>query len=141
MSEEHRKHGVIDQIKYRKRASKILWTNREYHVQYNPDVSHKDMKIYCDANQFPALKFCGTHPKPRGARGLSNHYHLRFYPKLGRGICAIRRIPCACVACTSMLDKPYIYGIPSKKKQATNLSPIVPTGQLWYHITIVISLS
>ena len=31
------------------------------------------------------------------------------------GVCEIRRIPCACVACTSMLDKPWISGIPSEK--------------------------
>ena len=50
ISKEHRKHGVIDQGKYRKRASKIKWTYREYHVQDNYDVSHKDVKIFCDTN-------------------------------------------------------------------------------------------
>ena len=30
----------------------------------------------------------------------------------------IRRIPCACVACTSMLDKPWIYGILSDKQES-----------------------
>ena len=69
------------------------------------------MKIYCDTNQFPALPFCGPHTKPHGARGQSNYYHLLFDTKLGHGICAISRIPCACVACTSMLDQPYISGI------------------------------
>ena len=53
--------------------------------------------MYCDINQFPALPFCGPHPKPREARGLIKHDHLRFYPKLDRGICVIRRIPFACV--------------------------------------------
>ena len=33
------------------------------------------------------------------------------------GKCEIRRIPCACVACTSMLDKPWIYSIPSEKQE------------------------
>ena len=33
------------------------------------------------------------------------------------GLCAIRRIPCACVACTSMLDKPWIFGISSEKQE------------------------
>ena len=67
--------------------------------------------MYCNTNQFPSLLFCGPHSKPHGTRGLDNHYHFRFYPKLGMGVCAIRRIPCACVACTSMLDKPWISGI------------------------------
>ena len=48
LSKEHRKHGVIDQGKYRKISTKIKWTDREYHVQYNADVTHKDVKIYCD---------------------------------------------------------------------------------------------
>ena len=90
------------------------WTEREYHVQDNADVEHKDVKMYCNTNQFPTLVFCGPHSKPHGARGLLKHYHLRFDPKLGMGKCAIRRIPCVCVACTSMLDKPWISGIPSE---------------------------
>ena len=67
--------------------------------------------MYCNTTQFPELTFCGPHSKPCGARGLSKHYHLRFDPKLGMGVCAILRIPCACVAFTSMLDKPWISGI------------------------------
>ena len=112
---EHRKLGVIDQVKYRKISSKRKWTDREYHVQDNDDVAYKFVKIYCDINQFPTLPFCGPHSKPHGARGSIKHYHLRFDPQLGHGICAICRIPCACVGCTSMLDKPWIYGILSKK--------------------------
>ena len=38
-----------------------------------------------------------------------------FIPKIGHIICVIRRIPCTCVARESMLDKPCISGIPSKK--------------------------
>ena len=49
--------------------------------------------------------------------GLSKHYHLCLDQKLGMVICAIFRIPCACVACTSMLDKPWIYGISSDKQE------------------------
>ena len=42
---------TFDKVKYRKRASKIKWTDREYHVQYNADVAHKDVKMYCDTNE------------------------------------------------------------------------------------------
>ena len=69
--------------------SKRKCTDREYHVQDNADVSHKDVKMYCDTNQLPALPFCGPYPKPHGTKGLSKHYYLRFGPKLGHGICAI----------------------------------------------------
>ena len=72
--------------------------------------------MYCDTNQFPSLPFFVSHPKLHGARGLSKHYHLRFDPKLGHGISTICRIPCDCVGCTTMLDKPLIYGIPSTEQ-------------------------
>ena len=67
--------------------------------------------MYCDKIKFPALPFFGPHPKPRGARGLSKNYHLRFDTKLGHGICAIRLIKCSCVSYTSILDQPWISGI------------------------------
>ena len=67
--------------------------------------------MYCNTNQFLELSFSGLHSKPHGARGLSKHYYLRFGPKLGIGVFAIHRIPCACVAYTSMLEKPWISGI------------------------------
>ena len=95
-----------DQKKERKKERK--WTDRQYHVQDYSDVELNDVKIYCNTNQFPALSFCGSHPKPHVARGLTKHYHLRFEPKLGMGICAIRRIPYACFDCKSVLDKPWI---------------------------------
>ena len=115
LSKDHCKHGVIDQVKYRKIASRRNWTDREYHFQDNSDVAHKDVKVYCDTNQFPSLPFFGSHPNPHGARGLSKNYHITFNPKLGRGICAIRRIPCAYVGYTSMLDKTCISGITENK--------------------------
>ena len=51
------------------------WTERKYHVQDNAAVELKDLKMYCITNQLPELLFSGPHPKPHGARGLSNTYH------------------------------------------------------------------
>ena len=48
---------------------------------------------------------------------MSKHYQLRFNPKLGMVVCAIRRIQCAYIACTSMIYKPCISGISSDKKE------------------------
>ena len=93
------------------------WTDRQYRVQDNADVAHQYVRMYCNTNQFPELPFCGTHSKPNGTRGLSKNYHLCFDPKIGNGVCEILRIPCACVACTSMLYKPWISGIPSYKQE------------------------
>ena len=99
----------------------IKYTDIQYHVQDNADVSHQDVRMYCNINQFPALPSCGPYSKPRGARGLSRHYHLHIDPKLVNGVCVIIRIPCACVACTSMLDKPWTYGIPSDEQERYKL--------------------
>ena len=96
-----------------KKIIEIKWSDIQYHVQDNADISHKDVKFYYNTNQLPALPFCVPHYKPHGARGLSKHYHLRFDQKLGNVVCAILRIPCYCVACTSIVDKPWISGIPS----------------------------
>ena len=88
------------------------WTDREYRFQDNADVAHKYVKIYCNKNKFPTLLFCVPHSKPHGARVLSYHYQLHFDPKLGNYVCEIIHIPCACVAFTPMLDKPWISGVP-----------------------------
>ena len=87
MSKYYHKHGAVDQGKDSKRPSKRTWTDREYHYHNSADVSHKDLKMYCDTNQFPSLPFCGLYPNPHGARSSSKHYHLRFDTKLGRAIC------------------------------------------------------
>ena len=73
LSMEYRKHGFIGQVKYRKIDSKIKCTDREYHAQDNSDVAQKDVKNYCDSNQFPGSPFCGPHPKSHRSRGLIKH--------------------------------------------------------------------
>ena len=55
MPEEHHKHVVIDQVKYRKMASFKKCTDREYHAQDNADVANKEVKMYCDINQLSKL--------------------------------------------------------------------------------------
>ena len=107
----HRQNGAIDQGKSRKILIKRKWTERKYHVQDNADIELKDVKMYCNTNQFSTLPFCGPHYKPHGARGLGKYYLLRFDPKLGMGKCSILSIPCVFVPCTSMLDKTWISGI------------------------------
>ena len=79
--------------------------------------------MYCDINQFPILSFYGSHSKPHEARGLGNHDHLSFGQNLGHVICEIHRIPCACVACTSMFDQPWIFGVQSTKH--TSYQPVI----------------
>ena len=83
-----------------KNVNEKIMERKKLHVHFNAAVELKYVKMSCNTNQFPELSFCGPNSKPRGAWGLSKYYHLRFYPKLGMGVCAILRIPCACVACT-----------------------------------------
>ena len=109
LTKEHRKILFIDKGKYRKIDRNRKCTDREYHVQNNADIAHKDVKKYCNTNQFPELPFCGSHPKPHVARELSNDFRFVFDPKLGNEICAIYCIPCACGACTSMMYQPRIF--------------------------------
>ena len=73
MSKDDHKHVFIDKGNFKKRSSKIKWTEREYPVPDNADVAHQDVKMYCDTNQFPTLPFFGSRPKPHGARGLGNN--------------------------------------------------------------------
>ena len=79
--EEHRQNGSIDQVISRKRFMERKWTEGKCHVYDNAAVELKDVKIYCNTNQFPALPFCGPHSKPHGARWMSKPYHLRFIQK------------------------------------------------------------
>ena len=57
LSKEHRKHGVIDKGKYRKISSKRKFTDREYHVQDNADVAHKDLKMYFNKTNYQHYHF------------------------------------------------------------------------------------
>ena len=63
---EHRQNGFTDQGTSRKIFMERKWTERKYHVQDNTSVELKDVKTYCDTNQFPALPFCGSNSKPHG---------------------------------------------------------------------------
>ena len=40
-----------------------------------------------------------------------------FDPKIDNGVCAIRCISCTCVACTSLIDKNWISGIPPDEQE------------------------
>ena len=96
------------------------WTYRQYHFQYNVDFAQKYVIMYYNKNRFRVLPFCGTHYKPHSARRLSKHYHLRFDPQIGNGVCAIFLITRDFVAYKSMLDKHWISGIPSDKQDQYN---------------------
>ena len=66
--------------------------------------------MYLTSNQFPELKFLGTHSKPHGVSGIDKNYNMRFDPKLVHGTYAIHLIHRDCNSCTYSLDQPWIKG-------------------------------
>ena len=44
LSKESSKNGVIDQVKYRKWASTQKWTEQEYHVKEDNNMTQKGVK-------------------------------------------------------------------------------------------------
>ena len=139
LSREHHKNGVIDQGKYTKIPNEIKWTDREYNVQDNADVAQKYVKMYCNITNSQHYHFVVQITNLMAWGGLSENYHLSFDTKIGNGICEVRRITCACVVCTSILDKPWISGIPLKKRTLSTCHQVhlfVSTGviqQLEHH--------
>ena len=107
---------IFNHSKCRKLASKWKWNEIEYHVQDRKNVSHISLKMLCTTTQFPSLSFCVPHEKPHGVIGLSKIYHLQLDPKSVYGKCAIRIIPCSCIACTTMLDKLWAYVVDPNKQ-------------------------
>ena len=72
--------------------------------------------MFCDATQFLSFKYVSPYTKPNVVRGLSKHYHMLLDPKLWQVICSIRQITCACFECMSMVDKPWVPGLPTHKQ-------------------------
>ena len=56
----------------KKRFMERKSTERKYHVQDDATVELKDVKMYCNTNQFPALPFCGPYSKPHGIRRIAH---------------------------------------------------------------------
>ena len=90
--------------------------DKEYHIQDISDFAQKYVKIYCNTKRISSLTFCGPYSEPRGVREFRKNYHLCFDRKLGNAVFSVICIPCACVACTTMLDKPCIPDISFEKR-------------------------
>ena len=66
---------------------------------------------------FPNIVPVRGKSKIRGSGTVQSHYHYRLDPDLGEGKCAMRRIPCACMACQLQLDKPWIPGVTPENQE------------------------
>ena len=74
------------------------------------------MKMIRNNKTFPLLNIINYKPYPYGSEGIQRHYNYWSDTKLGRGIFEIKKIPCICHACTTILSL-YWY---SKIKEAVN---------------------
>ena len=63
------------------------------------------MNIFWDCQKFCHHPVAAENFVVRGRNTLISIYHYRVYPKLGKVVCVIFRIPCVCPACVDKLDK------------------------------------
>ena len=55
--------------------------------------------------RFPRHPVAAEKFEMRGRNNIILHYHYRIDPKLGKGVCVICQIPCACPASVAQVDK------------------------------------
>ena len=81
------------------------FSNFRYHIKYIKDVQHKNINITKDYWKFPRHKFAAEKFEMRGRNTIILNYHYRVGPELGKGVCDICWITCACPACVAQLNK------------------------------------
>ena len=68
-------------------------------------MQHEKIKVSWNYRNFPchpvACEWCHI----IGRNNIILHYHYRVYPNLGKCVCAISRIACACRVFVAQLDK------------------------------------
>ena len=82
-------------------------------------MQHKNVNTTWDYWKFPRHPVAAEKLEARGRNTILSHYNYRVDPKLGKGVCMIRRIPCEFPTCVAQLDK---YWLPT----------IYPSSQLRY---------
>ncbi|OEU12086.1 hypothetical protein FRACYDRAFT_244336 [Fragilariopsis cylindrus CCMP1102] len=83
-------------------------------------IKHREWLVWKKEDEVSELKYSTVDFKPESivAGGtFKKRYHVYCCPELGAGRVALRRIPCACVACDSTIRLPWIVGIPSSEQQ------------------------
>ena len=81
LSTEARKHGVIDQVRYKNRS--VIKIRQKGNIMFRMILMWRTKTyFFCNTKQFLLLPFFGQHTKPYGVRGLSKHYHMLFDTKL-----------------------------------------------------------
>ena len=73
-------------------------------VQRNSDINHRGIRIIWNNKLFPSLNILNGKTSPNESKEIQRHYHYRSDPKQGPGIVEIRKIPCICHACITILS-------------------------------------
>ena len=54
---------------------------------------------------------------------MKQFYHVRYNTELGKGFCAMWRIPCACTGCVEQLSKPWLTKLGKTKQPRYVIEP------------------
>ena len=87
--------GTTGDKKHAKREAKARLKGNFYHVHHDDDLLYNGIKA--------TYKILDNRDRVK----LKDFYHIRCDPDLGQGFCAMRRIPCACIACVTQLSHPW----------------------------------
>ena len=86
------------------RESPFKYQSCIYIVRIISDDNHRGMKMRCNNKLFPSLNVINGKTSPNESKGILRYSHYRSYPKLCPGLAAIRKIPCSCHTCKTILS-------------------------------------
>ena len=126
--------GMTGDTKHKKREAASAVKQRIYHVHQENDIMHMNLNI--------KAKF----PKRDDNIKMRDLYHIRCDPDLGLGKCAMRRIPCACIACRQSLNQLWQSNVDADKQPRyaghvvdCKYASIMGTYNKWYIVDLVVS--
>ena len=113
--------------KHAKREAKSRFKNKYYWVHKEDDIIFNGMK--------DVYKIMNNQDKVT----MKHFYHIRRNHDLDKGLCAIRRIPCACTRCAEQLSKPWLPNLDKTlqlryviKPETCKYSSILRSYNKWY---------
>ena len=98
---KNREKGVKSNRKHNKREDNRSIRKRKWWVEKTPDNELSGLKYHPANFSQAAAAAGGTH---------NSRYHVFCCPEMGVGTLAMRRIPCACDACNTMIRQEWVNG-------------------------------
>ena len=87
-----------------KRQENTKFSNRNCHIQDIKYVKYKNIDMNGDYWKFPRHLVAAQNFETRGINTIIFHYHFMVDPEVGKCVCDICRILCACPACVAELE-------------------------------------